>query len=214
MRTFVGLQKKDMGPLRQKLLQLLWPQTIWQESTNSNHVFLTFDDGPTPGVTELVLETLQRHQAKATFFVIGKNVQQHPQLYQRIIDEGHAVGNHTMNHLRGWQTPYTSYLEDVNTAAQMVRTKLFRPPYGRITRQQAQALARTYRIVMWSVLTKDYDAKTTQTAMERRIKKGLQPGAIVVFHDSWKAQPRLFPALEFCLEQCAAANLQPVSLQF
>jgi peptidoglycan-N-acetylglucosamine deacetylase len=210
---FAAMMPLFKSHLRQKIFQLIWPHTIWQLPNGNKEVYLTFDDGPTPGVTDVVLDTLQRYQVKATFFVIGKNVQQHPALYQRILDEGHAVGNHTMRHLRGWQTPLHTYLKDVQSAATLVQTNLFRPPYGRITRQQAKALGSSYKLVMWSLLTKDYDPKASQSDIRMRIKKGLFPGAIVVFHDSIKAQPRLFPALEYCLERCVALQLQAVSMR-
>jgi peptidoglycan/xylan/chitin deacetylase (PgdA/CDA1 family) len=194
------------------VLQKVWPATLWHLPNDAREVYLTFDDGPTPGVTDVVLDLLKAHQAQATFFVIGKNVAAHPDLYQRILAEGHTVGHHTMHHLRGWNTPDELYLQDVQAAADLVDSQLFRPPYGRIKPSQVKALAPHFRIVMWSLLTKDYDAHQSHKKIARRIKRSLQPGSIVVFHDSLKAKDRLFPALEFCLQECAMQQFKPLGI--
>ena len=131
------------------------PDLIW-EIDDEDGVFLTFDDGPTPGVTEWILSTLDKYDAKATFFVLGKNVEMYPDLYKRILDAGHKVGNHTYSHQKGWGMSLERYTEDVDFANDLIHSELFRPPYARITPAQARALSQRYKLVMWDVLSRDY----------------------------------------------------------
>lgn len=157
-------------------------------------LYLTFDDGPIPEVTPWVLETLSQYAGKATFFCIGDNVRKHPAIYQRIREEGHAVGNHTFNHLNGWKTSRDAYLENVGKCAELVDSSLFRPPYGRIRRKQAQRLVAAdnrYRIIMWDVLSGDFDTGLSPEKCLRNVLKHTENGSIVVFHDSLKAERRL-----------------------
>ncbi|PVW14360.1 polysaccharide deacetylase family protein [Marixanthomonas spongiae] len=196
-----------------KLVQRLFPERIWALPNKDNKIYLTFDDGPIPEVTPWVLDTLKEYNAKATFFCIGDNVKKHPEIFQRIISEGHQVGNHTFNHLNGWKTSTQSYIENVSlfeTELQaqnsrhsylVPRTSLFRPPYGKITSKQASLLQQQgYKIVMWSVLSYDYDASVSEDQCFQNVAQNLKPGSIVVFHDSLKAQKNLRYVLPKVLE--------------
>ena len=138
-----------------RFLRRLYPDFVW-EIEDRNGVFLTFDDGPTPGVTEWILSTLKRYDAKATFFVLGKNAEMYPDLYQRILDEGHKVGNHTYSHQKGWGMSLERYIEDVDLAAGLLHTELFRPPYAHVTPSQMRAVGQRYKIIMWNILSRDY----------------------------------------------------------
>ena len=168
------------------ILRRLFPGAVW-EVNDPEGLYLTFDDGPTPGVTEWILNTLDRYDAKATFFVLGKNVEMYPDLYQMIIDRGHKVGNHTYSHQKGWRMSLSRYVEDVDLASGYVSSELFRPPYAQITRSQIDALAHRFHIVMWSVLTRDYNRNLSPKKCLRGTLKGLRGGDIVSLHDSAKS---------------------------
>jgi len=166
-------------------------------------VYLSFDDGPHPEITPFVLEQLKRYGASATFFCIGKNVNAYPQIYRQILLEGHRVGNHTQNHLNGWKVADDRYIENVREAAKYVDSELFRPPYGRIGALQAKVLKGApfnYRIVMWDVLSGDFDVSLDAQRCARNVTRHAGPGSIVVFHDSEKAFDRLRDALPVVLE--------------
>ena len=167
-------------------LRWMFPSVIWSID-DPEGIYLTFDDGPTPGVTEWILQTLDRYNAKATFFVLGKNVELYPDLYQMILDRGHKVGNHTYSHQKGWTMPTERYIEDVDLAADMVHSELFRPPYARITRPQLRAISQRFRVVMWSVLSRDYNRHLSPKACLRGTIKGLRGGDIISLHDSAKS---------------------------
>lgn len=177
------------------LLQQLFRSLLWRVETTEKVLYLTFDDGPIPEVTPWVLEELQRHQAKATFFVVGENVRKHPELLQRLQAGGHTVGNHTEHHVNGWNTPTRAYLREVQECDRRVGSRLFRPPYGRIRLTQIRALRKRFRIVMWDVLSKDYDRGIQPNECLQRVLRSARPGSIVVFHDSLKAEERLRYAL-------------------
>ncbi len=160
-------------------------------------VYLTFDDGPVPGPTEFVIHTLKSFGIKGTFFCIGDNVRKNPEIFRRIAHEGHCIGNHTFNHLNGWKTKTQQYVDNVRrfdeTARQVIpyiKTSLFRPPYGKITRAQLKQL-RDYQVVMWDVLSYDFDASISPGISLNNTLKAVRNGSIVVFHDSLKAWPRL-----------------------
>ena len=176
------------------------PDLIW-EIDDPEGVFLTFDDGPTPGVTEWILATLDKYGAKATFFVLGKNVEMYPDLYRRIVDAGHRVGNHTYSHQKGWGMSLERYTEDVDFANDLVNSELFRPPYARITPAQARFLGQRYKLVMWDIISRDYNRKLSPRACLRNVTKYLQGGSIVVFHDSEKAFRNMRYALPRTLER-------------
>ncbi len=164
-------------------------------------LFISFDDGPHEMITPQVLDMLAKHGAKATFFCLGKNVLLHPSIFDRIITEGHAVGNHSHHHLNGWKTHDEKYQDDIIAAAGCIPSNLFRPPYGRLTSSQARRLQEAgFQVVMWSVLSADYNKEITKEKCAMRVLKNIQPGAIVLFHDSEKAAHNMLYALELLLK--------------
>jgi len=171
----------------------IYPDLIWHFPTSPNSVYLTFDDGPTPEITPFVLAQLARFNAKATFFCIGKNMVEHPSLFAQIQAEGHSIGNHTYTHVNGKKTSMHAYLEEVKkTKALMPNSALFRPPYGRITRSQTKALnAQGHQIIMWSVLSADFDPKVAPDTCYTNVVNNTKGGDIIVFHDSVKAAKNL-----------------------
>ena len=172
-------------------IQSLFPDYIWRLPTSEPVLYLTFDDGPIPGVTEWVLDQLDKYEAKATFFCVGENVQHHPDVYQRILSVGHAVGNHTHNHKNGWQTDKMQYLDNIAQCAKHVNSQLFRPPYGRLKPNQAKQIKQAYKVVMWDVLTGDFDPDIDAEECYHNILKNTKTGSILVFHDSLKAKATL-----------------------
>lgn len=181
----------------------LLPSLIWKQETihNERTLYLTFDDGPTPLITDWVLTQLKQYDAKATFFCLGKNVVQHPELYQKIVDQQHSIGNHTFHHLNGWKTMTSNYISDVKSCTKVLPSSLFRPPYGRITFRQARSLRQAnYKIIMWSILSGDFDANITAQQCAKQTIASIYSGAIVVFHDSQKAFSKLQYALPAILD--------------
>lgn len=193
-------------------LKSLFGGLTW-DVPETDAIFLTFDDGPVPGVTDKVLDMLAASEVKATFFCIGQNVQKHPELYRRILDEGHAVGNHTFHHLNGWRSNDETYLEDVEKCADLVSSRLFRPPYGRIGYRQMQLLKQQYRIIMWDVLSGDFDELLTADDCANNVLSGMRGGSIIVWHDSEKAAPRMLPALERVLHTIRIRTLRTETLR-
>lgn len=177
------------------LARIIWPGLLWRMPATSRVVYLTFDDGPEPKVTPWVLDQLAAHGAKATFFCIGRNVEANPGLMTRIRAEGHAVGHHTHGHVNGWHTPDRSYFRDVLKGQQCTGGVLFRPPYGRLSPRQARALKKRFTVVMWDVLSGDFDTRADGPECAQRTIRHVRPGSIIVFHDSVKAAPRLRIAL-------------------
>lgn len=190
-----------------KFIRRIMPDLIW-EIEDDNGVFLTFDDGPTPGITEWILATLDKYNAKATFFVLGKNVELYPDLYQKIIDAGHKVGNHTYSHQKGWGMPLERYLEDVDFAGDIIHSELFRPPYARVTPSQMRAVAKHYKIVMWDIVSRDYNRSLSREGCLRNVTKYLAAGSIVVFHDSEKSFKNMSYALPRTLERIREMGLK------
>ncbi|MEO8474142.1 MAG: polysaccharide deacetylase family protein [Chryseolinea sp.] len=186
------------------ILPLLYPTLTWRQPVQGKELFLTFDDGPVPGPTEFVLETLASKKAQATFFCIGDNVRKHPDVFRRIGNNGHAIGNHTFHHKNGWRTSAADYVDNVKASQEIMEQigighsypdqKLFRPPYGRITRRQVRML-KEYRIIMWDVLTIDYNARLSGERCLSNSIKATRNGSIIVFHDSLKAERNLRYAL-------------------
>ncbi|WP_339695524.1 polysaccharide deacetylase family protein [uncultured Marixanthomonas sp.] len=211
-----------------KFVQRIYPKRIWALPNNDKKVYLTFDDGPIPEVTPWVLDTLKKYNAKATFFCIGDNIKKHPDIFKRILAEGHSVGNHTFNHLNGWQTSTQRYINNVSLfekelqaqsfhhSSLVSRTSLFRPPYGKITSKQANLLQeKGYKIIMWSVLSYDYDASVSKEQCLHHVSQNIQPGSIIVFHDSIKAQknlryvlPKVLDNQKYAFEPIYFLNLQ------
>jgi len=168
-------------------------------------VYLTFDDGPHPEATAFVLDQLQRAAAKGTFFCIGKNVREFPDVFNRIRAEGHSIGNHTFNHVNGWKTGPQAYLENVAQAAALIPSRMFRPPYGRISGKAARKMLQgsdPWTIYMWSILSGDFDRSLSPQKCRDQVLRHLAPGAMVVFHDSAKAWDRLRVALPATIEYC------------
>ena len=177
-------------------LRAFFPKRIWTIKTNSPTIYLTFDDGPHPDITSFVLAQLAAYRAKATFFCIGDRVERYTSTYQLILDQGHTVGNHTMHHLNGWSTDTSVYLQDIAKASAVIDSPLFRPPYGKMRRAQAKGVPAAMqkpnsKIVMWDILSADFDTRLTGKDCLAICKKYLQPGSIIVMHDSEKAWPRL-----------------------
>ncbi len=177
----------------------MMPSLVWNMA-GERDVFLTFDDGPTPGITEWVIETLAQYDARATFFCLGKNVEQHPQTYARILEAGHKPGNHTYSHQKGWAMSTERYVEDVDFAAQLIHSDLFRAPYGRITPSQVRVLSERYNMVMWDVLSRDYSPLVSPRQCVRSVTRHVKQGSIVVFHDSHKSSRNLRYALPRVLD--------------
>ena len=182
-----------------KWFSRLFKKYTWSISTEEKNLYLSFDDGPHETATPFVLDELKKYNAKATFFCLGKNVQEHPEIYARILSEGHVTGNHTFNHLNGLKTKSSIYIDDVEQAAHYIDSKLFRPPYGRISFKTAKLLQKDfdYKIVMWEVLSGDFDQSVSPEKVLKNVTHKAQPGSVIVFHDSAKA----FKALNFTLPQ-------------
>jgi len=178
---------------------------VWNIETKEKELYLTFDDGPHETATPFVLDQLNRFNAKATFFCVGKNVKTHTNIYQRILDEGHACGNHTFTHVNGWQTKNSVYINDIAEAAKYIDSKLFRPPYGRISPFVSKMLrtALHYKIIMWHVLSGDFDKSISPQQCLENVLLNAKPGSIIVFHDSTKAWERMQFALPATLKYYA-----------
>lgn len=202
-----------------QLIQQLFAKRVWSKPRDENAIYLTFDDGPIPIVTPWVLEILAKYNAKATFFCIGDNIKKHPVLFAEILKNGHAIGNHTQQHSNGWKTSFEAYLADITAVEETMenlelldqKTKninLFRPPYGKMTSKQANAvLKKGYKIIMWNVLSMDYDAKISEEKCLKNVLTNLKPGSIIVFHDSLKAEEKLRYILPKILEACTKEGL-------
>jgi peptidoglycan/xylan/chitin deacetylase (PgdA/CDA1 family) len=177
---------------------------VWSLPVIDKTVYLTFDDGPHPVITPWVLDELKKHDAQASFFCIGNNVEKYPGIYQRILEEGHAVGNHTYHHLNGWKIEDEAYLQDIAKAAQVIGSNLFRPPYGKIKNRQAKKIAampgKKVKIIMWDILSADFDSSLSPEQCLANVMNYLSPGSIIVFHDSEKAFANLKYVLPKVLE--------------
>jgi peptidoglycan-N-acetylglucosamine deacetylase len=165
---------------------------VWSLPSDKNVVYLTFDDGPHPTITPWVLDQLKQFDAKATFFCIGNNVDKYPDVYQKILNEDHTTGNHTYHHLNGWKTDDKKYLEDISKAAQLIKSNLFRPPYGKIKNNQAKTINDAMqigneKIIMWDVLSADFDSTISPEECLCNVLENVSAGSIIVFHDSEKA---------------------------
>lgn len=187
------------------LIMKLFPELIWhfasREEDPKNQVYLTFDDGPTPDVTPWVLDCLKEYQARATFFCLGRNVDKYPGIYRQILEGEHAVGNHTYSHLKGWKTPDQEYIDDIRLAGHSIDSELFRPPYGKVRKAQIRTIRKDYRIVMWDILSRDYDHSISPQQCLANVEANIKPGSIVVFHDSLKARTNLSYTLPRLLEK-------------
>ena len=185
-------------------------ELVWNIPQNGTPtVYITFDDGPHPVATPFVLAELAKHKAKATFFCVGQNVDDHPAIYEHMVSEGHTTGNHTQNHLNGWTTNNKTYLGNILLASKHISSPCFRPPYGRIKISQVRILHKKkpdWKIYMWDVLSGDFDAELTPEQCAQNVIENIEPGSIVVFHDSEKAWERMSYALPLVLEHCRKQN--------
>lgn len=184
------------------LIKKIFPNYVWDVPNTERKVYLTFDDGPTPEITDWTLNQLKQHHAKATFFCIGDNIRKYPHIFEKLISEGHSIGNHTFNHLNGWNTSTPHYIENAqlyeseHSKLTTRKCRLFRPPYGKIKPSQSKKLRKSgYKIIMWDVLSEDFDASITKEKCLKNVLQNVQSGSIIVFHDSIKA----FPHLEYVL---------------
>jgi len=182
------------------ILRPFWGKAIWRKNPSEKVIYLTFDDGPVPEVTPKVLEILERYQIKATFFCVGENVQKNPDTYAQVINMGHKTGNHTFNHLKGFSVPTSEYLNNISKAAEYIDSKLFRPPYGRISFRQMKILQKEYDIIMWDIITHDYNQSLLPKTILKNIKKHSRNGSIVVFHDSIKAKENVLTVLPMAID--------------
>lgn len=180
----------------------------WDIPGRPGEIFLTFDDGPISEITPGVLEILEQYNAKATFFCVGDNVSKHPGIYRQILDAGHATGNHTFHHLSGWKTPLENYLANIRQCRQLVNSPMFRPPYGRIKPSYISSIRQEYQIIMWSVLSGDFDQESSPEKVLNNVLQFTTDGSIVVFHDSIKAADRMFYALPRFLEYYTGKGYQ------
>lgn len=187
----------------------LYPLGIWQMPNAANKIYLTFDDGPTPEVTPWVLAELKKHNVLATFFLIGNNVEKHPEIVAQIREAGHSIGNHTYNHEKGWTTKNEAYFKSVATTNELLSTPLFRPPYGRIKKSQLKHLAASYSVIMWDVLSHDYNRKNTPEKCTKNVLNNVESGSVIVFHDSVKAWPNVQKSLPVVLPE-----LQKMGFEF
>lgn len=186
------------------IIKKIFSNYIWDVSNTAKTVCLTFDDGPIPEVTAWVLEELKKHNFKATFFCIGENIDKHPEIFKKVITEGHSIGNHTFNHLNGWKTSSEAYLENIRACKEIIEkttdynsnSKIFRPPYGKLKTAQSKAIRKLgYKIIMWDVLSADFDTTLSKEQCLDNVLSNVKPGSIIVFHDSIKA----FKNLEYVL---------------
>lgn len=185
-----------------KLLKLLKPSLEWEvEKTTEPTIYLTFDDGPIPGLTEFVLDKLSEYNAKATFFCIGENIKKHPQVFEKVLKAGHTIGNHTYNHLKGSETETAKYLDNIAACDEILKQEmgftpnLFRPPFGRLKESQRKAILKDKRIIMWDVLSQDYRLSVAKETCSQKVLKHTGDGSIVIFHDSLKAKENMEYAL-------------------
>lgn len=203
----------------------MFPNYVWDIPTNDKVLYLTFDDGPTPEITNWTLNTLKEYNAKATFFCIGNNIEKHPEIFQNILNEGHAIGNHTNNHIKGWKTKAKDYIENTLEAENIITNQIqdsefrvqnfFRPPYGQITPKQGNKLLElNYKIIMWDVLSFDWDKDVSKETCLKNVTSNATNGSIVVFHDSIKASKNMQYALPKVMEYYNEKGFVFKSLEF
>lgn len=196
-------------------LRMLYPNRTWSLPVDEKILYLSFDDGPHPTITPRVLALLKQYNAKATFFCVGNNVEKYPAVFNSIQAEGHSLGNHSFHHLNGWKSDNQIYIDDVKKADRLIHSNLFRPPYGRLKFSQASALLQMgYELIMWTVLSADYDRNITREQCAMRVIKNITPGTIVLFHDSEKAEERMLYALEELLNDATKKGYQFKAIEY
>lgn len=191
------------------LYRILFPEAIWRLQQKGRKVaYLTFDDGPIPEVTPWILETLDRYKVKATFFMVGENVRRHPELFEMIKSRGHSYGNHTMHHIPGYKYKYKTYSDDIDSAAEIIDSTLFRPPHGLMRWSQARKIKEKYNLVMYDVITRDYNYSLKPEDIINNVRKYTRNGSIIVFHDSLKSWFNLKNALPTVIEWLKSQNYE------
>ena len=183
-----------------QFIRRLYPHAHWRMNTSEKAVYLTFDDGPIPEVTPWVLDVLDRFQIKATFFMVGDNVRKHPDEYKMVVERGHRIGNHTFNHLKGFEEGSERYIANIDKADCYLSTDLFRPPHGIMRMKQYRMLSKRYRIIMWDLVTRDYNPKLNGEQVLRKVRKYARNGSIITFHDSLRSVDNLHYALPRAIE--------------
>ena len=184
-----------------QIIRYLYPSAIWRMDKDKKAVYLTFDDGPIPRVTPWVLDVLDKYGIKATFFMVGDNIRKHPDEFRMVVERGHRIGNHTFNHIRGLSYDINSYLENTDKACRMMmNTDLFRPPHGYMSPKQYAELKKRYKIIMWDLVTRDYNRKFTGEQILQKVKKYVRNGSIITFHDSLKSEENIRYALPKAIE--------------
>ena len=191
-----------------QFLRRLYPRACWRMDSSERAVYLTFDDGPIPEVTPWVLEILDKYNIKATFFMVGDNVRKHPDEYKMVVERGHRIGNHTYNHLKGLEQRTDRYMDNIDKADAYLKSNLFRPPHGLMRARQYRVLCKRYRIVMWDLVTRDYNPKLTGEQVLAKVKKYARPGSIITFHDSLRATHNLYYALPRAIEWLQAEGYE------
>lgn len=190
------------------ILRFYYSGAIWRIKQREKTIYLTFDDGPIPEVTPLVLDILDKYNIKATFFCVGENVYKHPDVFEEVKRRGHHVGNHTYNHLKGFVTSLENYMDNVQKADEQIHSHLFRPPYGRIKRSQLHALTKKYRVVLWDLVTRDYNKKLSPEFIMKNVRRLSRNGSVVVFHDSLKAEKNMLAVLPQAIEYWQSKGYQ------
>ena len=184
-----------------QIIRYLYPSAIWRMDKDKRAVYLTFDDGPIPRVTPWVLDVLDKYGIKATFFMVGDNIRKHPDEFRMVVERGHRIGNHTFNHIRRLSYDINSYLENTDKACRMMmNTDLFRPPHGYMSPKQYAELKKRYKIIMWDLVTRDYNRKFTGEQILQKVKKYVRNGSIITFHDSLKSEENIRYALPKAIE--------------
>lgn len=181
-------------------IRKLIPGAVWRLPQKEKTIYLTFDDGPIPEITPWVLDLLKKYDIKATFFCVGDNVRKYPEVFKMITDAGHAVGNHTFNHLQGFKVKSSKYVENVELADSYIHSKLFRPPHGHLRINQGRKLANRFKLIMWDVVTRDYNKKLSGEYVLNVVKRYARNGSLIVFHDSIKAEKNMKYALPKAIE--------------
>ena len=191
-----------------QFIRQLYPRACWRMSASERAVYLTFDDGPIPEVTPWVLDVLDKYRVKATFFMVGDNVRKHPDEFRMVVERGHRIGNHTHNHLKGFAETTEHYLANIDMAGAYISSNLYRPPHGIMRWAQYRALSKRYRIIMWDLVTRDYNSKLTGVEVLDKVKRYARPGSIITFHDSLRSVHNLQYALPRAIEWLLAEGYE------
>jgi len=196
------------------IVKTLFADFVWQVESNINEVYLTFDDGPIPGLTPWVLDVLADYNSKATFFCVGENVKKHGSIFQRIINEGHTIGNHTFNHINGWHTDNAVYMQNIAECDKYMDTNLFRPPYGKMKPSQSSLIKSEKTVVMWDVLSGDFDRHLSKEKCLLNVLDNYHKGSVIVFHDNVKAEEKLKYVLPAFLNHLAEKGYVASNLDY